>query len=76
MDPGNPICSYFPTTGVSTQTVNVTNIFSLLHFHAANIGFQYLGLYPHEIDYHLIYSGRVMNLHQVQIHDITIGIIH
>ena len=74
-NPDNPICSYFPTTGAATQTVIITNSFSLIHFHASNIGFQCLGFYPHEIGSHLICSGGAMNLHQFHIPNSTIRII-
>ena len=75
MDPDNPICSYFPTTGASTQTVTIINISSLIHFHATNIDFQCLGLYPHEIGSHLIFSGGAITLHQFHIPKSTIRII-
>ena len=74
-DPENPICSYFPTTGAATQTVTITNIFSIIHFHASNIGFQCLGFYPYDIGSHLIFSGGAMTLHQFHIPNSTIRII-
>ena len=74
-DPGTPIFSYFTTVGTASKSVISTNIVFLLFFHAAKVGFQHLGFYPHEIVYHSILSGGAMTLHQAHIFFNTIKII-
>ena len=55
--------------------MTINNIVSLLCLHNANIGFQHLGLYPHEIGSHSLLSGGAMILHKAHIPDRTTKII-
>ena len=61
-DPDTTIWSYFPATGAAPKIVTSTSVVSLLCLHAANLGFQCLGLYPHEIGSHPLCLGRDMNI--------------
>ena len=60
--PNTPICSYYPTISLSPQPIKSRQITSLLRLHAAKIGFQRLGFYPHEIGTHSLRSGGTMTL--------------
>ena len=74
-DPDTSICSYFLTKGLLPKSITSTHIIYLFCLHATNIGFQRLGLYPHEIGYYSLLSGGAMTLHQAHIPDSTIKII-
>ena len=52
-----------------------TNIVSLLGLHAANLDFQCLEFYPHNIGSHSLRSGGAMTLQQAHIPGSTIKII-
>ena len=74
-DPATTICSYFPSTSPTPKTVTSTNIVSLLCLQAANLVFQRLGFYPHEIGSYSLLSGLSMTLHQAHVPNSTIKII-
>ena len=57
-DPDTTICSYFLTNGAFPKKVTSSQIASLLCLHAANIVFQRLGFYPHDIGSHSLLGGH------------------
>lgn len=71
--PDIPICTYY--VNGSPRCVNSRQITALLRLHAAKIGFQKLGFYPHEIGTHSLRSGGAMTLHLAGIADSTIKIV-
>ena len=74
-NPETTNCSYFLTKGALPKSVTITHIVYLLRLHAANIGFQHLGLYPNKIGPHSLRVGGAMTIHQAHILDSTIKII-
>ena len=69
------ICSYFPIIGAFPKIVTSTNIISLFFLHAAMLGLQHLGFYPHSISFHSLRSEVSMTLHQSHIPNNIIKII-
>ena len=63
VNPDTTICSYFLTNGALHKHITKTHIVSLLHLHAAKIGFQCLGLYPQNIGSHSLCLGGTTTLH-------------
>ena len=75
VDTDTTIYSYFPATGAFPRSMTSTNIVSLPRLHAAKLGSQRLGFYPHKIRSHSLCSGGSMTLHQAHIPGSTIKII-
>ena len=74
-NPDTTICYYFITKGGLPKRITSTHIVLILRLHAAKIGFQRLGLYPHKIVPHSLCSGGTMTPHHAHIPNSTIKII-
>ena len=74
-EPHTTICSHSPATGAFPKSVTSTKIISLIRLHAAKLGFQHLGFYPHDTVFHFLQSGGYTTLHQSPTPDSTIKII-
>ena len=70
-----PICTYYATSVTAASSVTGREITSTLRHCAAKMGYQRMGLYPHEIGSHSLRSGGAMTLKLAGISDSTIKII-